>query len=93
MHQRTALLLNLREAIGINAILLFPLTGVADFSALAAALGIAEADFAAIWNDLPLDDLRIASLMNVTRQQVINYRKSARERLQRRLTKRDYPER
>lgn len=92
-HQRIALLLNLREAIGINAILLFPLTGVADFSALAAALGMPERDLAAIWNDLPLDDLRIASLMNVTRQQVINYRKSARERLQRRLTKRHYPER
>lgn len=92
-HQRIALLLNLREAIGINAIMLFPLTGVADISALAAALGMSETELAAIWNDLPLDDLRIGSLMNVTRQQVINYRKSARERLQRRLAKRHYPER
>jgi hypothetical protein len=34
---------------------------------------------------LPLDDATIAGLLGLTRQQVINLRKSARERLARRL--------
>jgi hypothetical protein len=42
-------------------------------------------NLAAIWNDLPLEDIRIAELLQLTRQQVINARKSARERLARRL--------
>jgi hypothetical protein len=41
--------------------------------------------FAAIWNELPLEDARIAELLGLTRQQVINARKSGRERLARRL--------
>jgi hypothetical protein len=41
--------------------------------------------FAELWNDLPLDDARIAELLKLTRQQVINARKSGRERLARRL--------
>jgi hypothetical protein len=42
-------------------------------------------EFAEIWNHLPLDDNRIAEILNLTRQQVINLRKSARERLARRM--------
>jgi hypothetical protein len=38
-----------------------------------------------IWNALPLDDVAIAAHLGVTRQQVINLRKSARERLVRRM--------
>jgi hypothetical protein len=38
-----------------------------------------------VWNDLPIEDARIAELLGVTRQQVINARKSGRERLARRL--------
>jgi len=41
--------------------------------------------FAEVWNDLPLEDARIAELLGLTRQQVINARKSGRERLARRL--------
>jgi hypothetical protein len=41
--------------------------------------------FAELWPQLPLDDATIAGLLNLTRQQVINLRKSARERLARRL--------
>ncbi len=84
-NQRAALLLNLREASGNGCITLFPATGIATLRELAAALEITAETFAEIWNDLPLDDARIAELLGLTRQQVINARKSGRERLARRL--------
>jgi len=90
-RQRIALLLNLRDSVGLNALVLFPLTGVASFTELASAVGMTPPELAAIWNDLPLDDLRIAGIMNGTRQQIINLRKSARERLQRRLARHNHP--
>lgn len=83
--QRKALLLNLRDEETVNVMSLLVLTGVAKFDDLAAALEMTPDGLAAIWNDLPLDDLRIGNLLNVTRQQVINLRKSARERLARRV--------
>ena len=36
------------------------------------------------WPELPFDDNTIAALLGATRQQVINLRKCARERLRRR---------
>jgi RNA polymerase sigma factor (sigma-70 family) len=83
--QRAALLLNLRDHLGKNALLLFLLLAIADFDALAEAVGMGADELTQIWNDLPLDDLTIAARLGVTRQQVINLRKSARERLSRRL--------
>jgi RNA polymerase sigma factor (sigma-70 family) len=83
--QRTALLLNLRDADGSNAIALFALLGVASLEEVAAALELPVAHLATLWPRLPLDDLSIASLLGVTRQQVINLRLSARQRLARRL--------
>jgi predicted DNA-binding protein (UPF0251 family) len=44
-------------------------------------------ELAALWNDLPLEDLRIAEMLGISRQQVINLRKSARHRLARRVMK------
>ena len=84
-NQRAALLLNLKDASGFSSITLFPATGIATVRQLAAALEISAEDFAAIWNDLPLEDARIAEMLGLTRQQVINTRKSGRERLARRL--------
>lgn len=84
-NQRAALLLNLRDAGGRGCITLFPLTGVATLNQLADALGMSVEDFARLWNELPLEDARIAELLGLTRQQVINARKSGRERLARRL--------
>jgi hypothetical protein len=83
--QRAALLLNLRDADQRNALALFVRVGVATMDAIAAAAGLAVDQLAAVWNDLPLDDLRIAARLGVTRQQVINLRKSARARLARRM--------
>jgi hypothetical protein len=51
---------------------------------LAVALEMPPKVLAQLWNDLPLDDLAIASRLGLTRQQVINLRKSARARLARR---------
>jgi RNA polymerase sigma factor (sigma-70 family) len=92
-RQRTALLLNLRDAFGVNALELLPLTGVASFSEIARTLGLSVDALSALWNDLPLEDLKIASLIGATRQQVINLRKAARQRLHRRMARHEYPER
>jgi hypothetical protein len=83
--QRRALLLNLRDEETGNVMALVVLTGTARFEEVALALQMSADELSEIWNDLPMDDLRIAALLNVTRQQVINLRKSARERLRRRL--------
>ena len=85
LNQRSALLLNLKDPSGFGCITLFPATGVASMRQLAAALDISPEKFAEVWNDLPLEDAKIAELLGVTRQQVINARKSGRERLARRL--------
>jgi DNA-directed RNA polymerase specialized sigma24 family protein len=84
-RQRAALLLNLRDRQGGGILSLLPLTGVASIPDIAAALEMSAPAFASLWNDLPLDDAAIAERLGLTRQQVINLRKSARERLARRL--------
>ena len=83
--QRAALLLNLREASGHDMLPLFILGGVASLSEIAAALNMHVQDLAEMWECLPLDDATLAQRMGITRQQVINLRKSARERLARRM--------
>lgn len=85
VRQRAALLLNLRDAEGHGMIATLPLTGVATMREIAATLEMPAVEFAALWRDLPLEDRRIAELLAITRQQVINLRKCARERLARRL--------
>jgi|ERR1700752_1669807 len=84
-NQRAALLLNLKESSGFGCITLFPATGTATLRQLAKALEMSADSFAELWNELPLEDARIAELLGLTRQQVINARKSGRERLTRRL--------
>jgi hypothetical protein len=83
--QRAALLLNLKDADGGDVVSVFPIAGIATLREIADALVIDPEHLASIWNDLPLDDLTIAKHLGVTRQQVINLRKSARERLTRRM--------
>jgi DNA-directed RNA polymerase specialized sigma24 family protein len=87
-RQRVALLLNLRHPHGINVITLLPATGVATFEEIAQALEIPAAEFEQLWAQLPLDDLFIADYLGATRQQVINLRKTARERLVKRMRSR-----
>lgn len=84
-RQRVALLLNLRNPHGINVITLLPATGVATFEQIALALEIPVVEFEQLWAQLPLDDLYLADYLGATRQQVINLRKTARERLLKRM--------
>jgi RNA polymerase sigma factor (sigma-70 family) len=84
-RQRAALLLNLKDEQGRACIDLWTLTGVATAQGVAEVLEMTLEEFVEIWNELPLDDKRIAALLGLTRQQVINLRKSARERLTRRM--------
>ena len=86
-RQRAALLLNLRDADGRGMIGLFPITEVASVAELAQALDLSESRLRELWDTLPRDDEWIAGSLGVTRRQVINLRKCARERLARRLRK------
>jgi RNA polymerase sigma factor (sigma-70 family) len=85
VRQRMALLLNLRDEQGGGVAALLPIAGIATLRQIAAALEMAAEEFARLWPQLPLDDASIAKLLGITRQQVINLRKCARERLARRM--------
>jgi hypothetical protein len=85
--QRVALLLNLHDASGQDMLPLFILVDVARFTEIAASLGMPVAEISELWDRLPLDDATIGRRLGITRQQVINLRKSARERLARRMAK------
>jgi hypothetical protein len=82
---RTVLLLNLRGPDGRDVVGLLPATGVASLRDMAQALEMTVEELAELWNDLPLEDRRIALRLGITRQQVINLRASARRRLARRV--------
>ncbi|HEX7294809.1 MAG TPA: hypothetical protein VF251_03580 [Pyrinomonadaceae bacterium] len=84
LRQRVALLLNLKD-INEGVVMLFPLTGVATIRQIAETLAIPPDEFALLWNQLPLEDAAIAARLGLTRQAVINLRKSARARLSRRM--------
>ena len=84
-RQRAAILLNLKDENGRGTIDLWLIVGAANVEQIAAVLEMSVEQFSQLWNDLPLDDNRIAAYLNLTRQQVINLRKSARERLARRM--------
>ena len=85
LAQRISLLLNMREEGGGAALTLLPLTGIATVGEIAAMLEMPEAELAEMWPGLPADDSRIAARLRLNRQQVINLRRSARERLKRRV--------
>jgi RNA polymerase sigma factor (sigma-70 family) len=84
-NQRVALLLNLRDTEGGGGITLFPALRIATIQQLAEAMEMSAEELAGMWNELPLEDTRIAQMLRLTRQQVINVRKAARKRLTRRM--------
>jgi len=86
LRQRVALLLGLRDENGSAITSLLIVLRIAAFDQLAAAVELSAGDLAAIWDQLPLPDMVIAERLGLTRQQVINLRKSARDRLGRRLS-------
>lgn len=83
-RQRIALLLHMRDERGDPGLLQFLASGIGA-DALARAIGWTREQLQSHWPDLPFDDNAIASLLGATRQQVINLRKCARERLRRRM--------
>jgi hypothetical protein len=92
LSQRVALLLNLRDEEGACALTSLPATGVASMREIARVLEMPAEDLAALWHALPLSDLNLAGRLGVSRQQVINLRKAARERLIRRTAGNMAPE-
>ena len=52
---------------------------------IARTLGMSAETLAQIWPRLPYEAAEVAVLLGVSRQQVINLRKAARERLARRM--------
>jgi len=82
-RQRVALLLHLRDDAGETALIHLGIS----LDELASALVMPEDELGALWPELPLDDNRIATRLGATRQQVINLRKCARERLARRMAR------
>jgi DNA-directed RNA polymerase specialized sigma24 family protein len=85
VNQRVALLMNLRDPDGGAALHAIPATGIATRAQLAELLDVTALDLDELWDELPLDDLKIGGRLGLTRQQVINLRKSARARLARRI--------
>lgn len=85
-RQRLALLLNFKDARGQDLVSLLPYTRTATIEQIAKAIDFPLVEFLRLWNKLPLDDATIAGLLGATRQQVINLRKCARERLERRMS-------
>jgi hypothetical protein len=85
VRQRRALLLHLRIDDGESAVRVLAALGIVPIRALAEALEMPLPALLVLWNDLPLADERIAEQLGTARQQVINLRKSARDRLARRM--------
>jgi hypothetical protein len=79
LRQRTAFILHMED------VKEFELHGIASIRSVAGVLEITAEELAELWPDIPLDDLRIAARMNATRQQVINLRMVARDKIRRRL--------
>jgi hypothetical protein len=84
LRQRIALLLSLRDDQGRSVLTVLPLIGVVSIRQIAKTLAMSAEQMATLWNQLPLEDATIAQSLGVTRQQVINLRKCARQRLLRR---------
>lgn len=84
--QACAVLLNLRDHRNRGVIAMIVMEGIASFEEIADAVGMPPEQLASLWARLPLGDSAIAGLLGCSRQQVVNTRKAARERLRRRTT-------
>lgn len=86
-RQRLALLLNARDAAGDSVMRLLIESGVVTACELALAVEVRESDLEPLIGRLPMMDIAIAESLQVTRQQVINLRSAARDRLARRTSR------
>jgi len=83
-RHRIALLLNFKDD-SDNLIMMLPTMRAATIRDIADALGFGHTEFAGLLGELPWDDKQIAEHLEITRQQVINLRQSARQMLRRKL--------
>lgn len=81
LTKRRALLLGMRGPHGESALKLMPPLQVAGHQEIAAVLEIPWEEFARLWRELPLDDVRIAAISQTTPNNVRVQRHDARERL------------
>jgi hypothetical protein len=86
---RIALLLNFKDGKGEDLTAVFPMLQAATIREIGEAVDMSPETIAAIWNELPWDDRRIAEHLGLKRQQVINLRQSAKQALRRKLTAAD----
>jgi hypothetical protein len=86
--QREVLLLSLRDRDGGSVTALLPVIGVASLREIAQALGMAADAVAAVWNDLPLGDPSIATLLDLRPAQVAGTRAEGLRALARGLRRR-----
>lgn len=86
-NQCAAWLLKVEDKNNESTLKWLPLFRIASIREIADAIGQDVEVLAKYWNYLPLSDKQIAQLLNSTQRQVINWRKSANERLQRRIQK------
>lgn len=84
LGQRRALLLNLRDPEGGSALEWLPVTGITTIGEIGELLEFGREELGEMWGRLPLEDAEIALKLGLTRQQVINLRLAARQRLTRR---------
>lgn len=84
-RQRLALLLHARDAAGDSVVRLLVAEAIVSTSDLASALEVSESELDDLLGRLPLMDATIAESLQITRQQVINLRSAARDRLARRM--------
>lgn len=81
-QHRAALLLSMRTSNGSSAVALLLLLRVAAMDDLAAAIGVTRVELEdRLWDELPLDDVRIAELLGLEPRQVTDLRRSARRSL------------
>lgn len=64
-----------------NVLREFELFGLASIRSVATRIAIAPEQLAKLWQDLPVSDLTIAAELRCARQQVINLRRAARDKL------------
>ncbi|SRR5215204_3271022 len=85
--QCAAWLLKIADNDGESTLKWLPVFQIATICEIAAAIGQSAETLADIWKGLPLCDRSIAEMLGASQRQVINWRKSANERLQRRIRK------
>jgi RNA polymerase sigma factor (sigma-70 family) len=85
--QSAAWLLKIEDKNNDSTLKWLPIFRIATIREIADVIGQDAEVLAQYWNYLPLSDQQIAKILNSTQRQVINWRKSANERLQRRIKK------